>query len=93
LALVGPSGGYLIGYLIGTYITGYLIENFKQRTAKNMFVAFLCGSLIVYFFGISWLALFVGLKSAFLLGIAPFIAGDFFKIVLSLKGLKALKIF
>lgn len=85
--LTGPRGGYLIGYLIAAMVVGYLFEK-----RKNPIAAFAAGNLIIYACGASYLATFVGVTQAFLLGIAPFILGDLLKATLSLKLLQWIKI-
>lgn len=80
LHLLRPTGGYLIGYLIATFLTGVIHEK-----KKSPILALLAGNLAIYLCGASYLATFVGLKKAFLLGIAPFILGDLLKMMASLK--------
>ncbi|PIS03355.1 MAG: biotin transporter BioY [Chlamydiae bacterium CG10_big_fil_rev_8_21_14_0_10_42_34] len=82
----GPTGGYLIGYLIASYVVGYLIETYKRP-----FTALSVGNLVIYFFGASYLATFVGFGQALLLGVAPFVLGDLLKMIVSLKLLQKLK--
>jgi len=91
--MMGPTGGYILGYVFGAFITGFLVEKMRQKTSGSLFTAMALGNMIQYLFGASWLALFVGMNSAFLLGVVPFIAGDFLKIVISLRGLKTLNFF
>ncbi len=77
--LLGPRGGYLIGYLIASFITGYFAEKNKPTTA------FLLGNLTIYFCGAGYLSTFVGLDKALLLGVAPFLLGDLLKALAALK--------
>ncbi len=77
---LSPRGGYLIGYLIASYIVGYIIEK-----RKSPITAFAAGNLTIYLCGASYLASFVGVGKAFLLGIAPFLFGDLCKTLISLK--------
>lgn len=91
LTLIGPTGGYLFGYLVAAYVVGAMIERSKERTVKRAFFAITAGNLIVYFLGASYLSSFVGLQKAMLLGIAPFVAGDLLKNIACLKILKWLK--
>ncbi len=86
--LLGPSGGYLLGYVAGAYLTGYLLERKKEKTEYALFSAFAFGNLAIYFFGVCHLTLYTGFKMAILLGICPFIFGDILKILLLTKGLK-----
>jgi biotin transport system substrate-specific component len=88
LALLGPTGGYLLGYLIAAWTTGWMMENAKERTVKSTALALISGNLAIYLFGLPWLSFFIGFKAALICGFLPFIAGDFLKIVLTMKGLK-----
>lgn len=83
--LLGPTGGYLIGYLVAAYVTGALVEKAKEATAAKIFWALSAGAAVIYAFGASYLALFVGIEKAFLLGVAPFLLGDAFKAVFCVK--------
>jgi biotin transport system substrate-specific component len=72
--LMGPRAGYLVGYLVGAYLVGYLMEK-----TKSSLLAMIAGGLAIYACGASWLALFVGVDKAFMLGVAPFVLGDALK--------------
>ncbi len=76
---LGPKGGYLIGYLIASALVGYLAER------KRPIAALAAGNLMIYLCGASYLATFIGLSKAFWLGIAPFVLGDLFKALATLK--------
>jgi biotin transport system substrate-specific component len=93
LCLAGPTGGYLLGYLVAAYLTGYIVENLKEKTARKVFLAMSIGNAVIFALGAAWLAKFVGVKAALFLGVAPFLMGDFFKLILAVKGLKALRVF
>ena len=80
LHLVGPRGGYLIGYLFGGVLAGYLTER-----KWSLFSSVIAGNLVVYFLGALQLAGFIGIQSAILLGVAPFILGDVLKAILLTK--------
>jgi biotin transport system substrate-specific component len=88
LHLLGPRGGYLLGYVAATYVTGYLIEKMQERTAYKTFLALATGNGIIYLLGVSQLSLFIGFKSAVLLGMLPFLLGDALKLLLVSKGIK-----
>lgn len=87
--LAGPTGGYLIGYMAAAYITGALAE--RKRTLLNASIAMTAGSAAIYLLGASYLATFVGLQKALLLGVVPFLLGDALKILASLRILRFLK--
>lgn len=81
--LMGATGGYLIGYLLAAFIVGKIAE--RSKTVLNAAMALTVGNLVVYTLGAGYLATIVGLKNAFFMGIAPFLMGDFFKTLVSLK--------
>jgi biotin transport system substrate-specific component len=82
----GPTGGYLIGYLIASFVVGYIAE--RNKTLTQGFLAMAVGNLVIYVCGASYLATFVGSAKAFTLGIAPFLLGDLLKIIAGLNILK-----
>ncbi len=84
--LIGPTGGYLTGYLIASYVVGYIAE--RNRSLLNGLLAMSVGNLIIYFCGVSYLTTFLGLSKALMLGVVPFILGDVLKIAAGLSLLK-----
>ncbi len=80
--LLGPTGGYIFGFLVASYFCGYLAECGFDKSFVKTFFAMILGNLIIYFFGILWLLKFVNfdLSKAIYIGILPFIIGDVLKI-------------
>lgn len=81
--LFGPTGGYVVGYLVASFVVGYIAE--KRKTIASAVGALTLGNIIVLFFGASYFATFVGFEKAFMLGVAPFLVGDIIKTLASLK--------
>jgi len=81
--LVGPTGGYLLGFLGAAYITGYLAERGWNARVVTVIAAMLLGNLVIYAVGATWLALFVGYGRALAVGVAPFLVGDALKVGLA----------
>ncbi|MGO5065336.1 biotin transporter BioY [Clostridium sporogenes] len=82
--ILGKTGGYLIGYLIGVIIISLLVR--KNKSLVSMLIAcFIGGIVVVHILGSAWLGQVtsIGIKKAFLLGSAPFIPGDIIKAVVS----------
>ena len=77
---VGPTMGYLIGFLATVFFTGYFIFN------KNFFTNFLkllFSVSFIYIFGIIWLGALLGWeKPIFELGAKPFLLAELFKVIL-----------
>jgi biotin transport system substrate-specific component len=81
--LLGPTGGYLLGFVAAAYLTGLLAERGFDRRIGTALVTMLIGNLAIYLIGLPWLSIFVGLKAALPLGLYPFIIGDAMKIMLA----------
>ncbi|HDN79156.1 MAG TPA: biotin transporter BioY [Chloroflexi bacterium] len=85
--LLGPTGGYLIGFVAAAFVTGWLAEHQWDRRFWSNFVAMLIGNLLIYLFGLSWLAHYVGLGKVLALGFYPFIPGDLIKLIIATAAL------
>jgi biotin transport system substrate-specific component len=81
--MVGPTGGYLLGFLIAAVAIGWLAERGADRSPVRMFLAMLAATALIYVPGALWLSAFVGLEKALALGVAPFLAGDVIKAALA----------
>ncbi|MEA3560209.1 MAG: biotin transporter BioY [Candidatus Omnitrophota bacterium] len=81
--LLGPTGGYLIGFVIAAYTVGWIIGKRNEPALIWIILAMTAGSLIIYLLGAAWLALIIrlGFSKAFILGVLPFVAGDSLKLI------------
>jgi len=79
--LLGPTGGYLLGFVAAAFLTGWLAERGGDRRFATAWVGFLLGEAAIYALGVPWLAHFVGFPQAVALGLLPFIGGDIVKAV------------
>lgn len=78
---LGPTGGYLLGFALSAWITGFVSEHSHGRLIWEIF-AVLAGSLIgIYGLGILWLKVVTQMSwpKTLLIGIVPFLAGDAIK--------------
>jgi len=83
-ALLGPTGGYLFGFIPAAYITGRLAEKGWDRRIGTTVLAMIFGNLAIYTFGLLWLCCLTGFGTmALTLGLYPFIMGDLVKIILA----------
>src|SRR5690625_4763612 len=84
-ALAGPTGGYLIGFIIAGWLLGSAAERGVFTTRAQSYLAMLAAHATIYLCGALWLmnALQVGVVSAVAIGIVPFIIGDLLKIMLA----------
>jgi biotin transport system substrate-specific component len=78
--LQGPTGGYLLGFIAAAYLTGTLAERGWDRRVRFAAVAMAAGNVVIYLFGVPWLALFLGWPKAVTAGLLPFIPGDLLKL-------------
>lgn len=82
--LLGPRGGYLVGFIFGAYIVGLLAEKGWDRRFGTTILAMVFGNLVIYAFGLSWLCCWIGINKIVLVaGLYPFIIGDLLKIALA----------
>ena len=81
--LLGPTGGYLVGFVIAAYVTGLLAEKGWDRRIFTTALAMAIGNVIIYLCGLCWLASFVGINRVFALGLYPFIPGDLVKLIIA----------
>lgn len=81
--LLGPTGGYLIGFLPSAFVIGYLIEKGWYKNLFLIIAALTIGILIIFLFGVSWLAITAGLIAALNIGIVPYLPGAVIKIGLA----------
>lgn len=79
----GSTGGYLVGFVPAAALVGWLAEHGWDRTLGKTLLAMLLGNLVIYAFGVSWLAVllgdFFGPKGSLALGLVPFLLGDVLK--------------
>ena len=84
-AATGVTGGYLFGFIVASVVVGHLARRGVDRKPLGMAAAFVAGSLVIYAFGVPWLAYVTGMSLAQALwqGAAVFVAGDALKAVLA----------
>ncbi len=82
--LMGPTGGYLIGFVACAFTVGFIMDSVKPGIAA-MIAVFALGVLIIYASGILWLvyAYKMDLTSAIVAGALPFIPADAAKIAIA----------
>tara|TARA_Y100001970_G_scaffold235351_1_gene294304 strand:+ start:311 stop:862 length:552 start_codon:yes stop_codon:yes gene_type:complete len=77
---VGPTMGYLIGFIFACFIAGYFKYNSNYL---NNFLKILLSTSIIYLFGVMWLGTLIGWDKPILqLGVYPFLLAELFKILL-----------
>ena len=81
--LLGPTGGYLGGFLIAAIVMGVLAERGMGRGIISTTIAMMIGNIVIYIAGASWLASFVGAEKALTAGVLPFLYGDALKLTVA----------
>lgn len=79
--LVGPTAGYLFGFVLAAAVTGWLAERGWDLGVTALFAAMAVGHIVILAAGFGWLAFGLGLGAAkaWQVGIVPFIAGSLVK--------------
>lgn len=82
--LVGPTGGYIVGFLVTAIIMGLYLDKFGI-TIFHAIIANLIGMVVTLAFGTVWLKVVGDLSwtAAFMGGVAPFIVVGILKAVLA----------
>ncbi len=81
--VLGPTGGYLLGFVVAAWVVGLLCERGLDRRLHTSVLAMAIGNFVIYLFGASWLSGFVGFQAALVQGVLPFLVGDAVKIALA----------
>lgn len=82
--MMGPTGGYLLGYLPAAAVCGWLAERGWDRSVALTALAMLAGTVTIYLPGLLWLGAVVGWdKPVLAWGLTPFLLGDLLKLGLA----------
>lgn len=83
--LAGPTGGYIIGFIFLSFVTGIFIDNYSDNICLTI-IGYIIGNLICYIIGTIWLSYNNNIlfKSAILIGICPYIIADILKVIISI---------
>ena len=82
--LLGPTGGYLIGFIFMALIAGYFVDKYPGKI--HMYIAgMVLGTIVTYALGTGWLAFQANMSfnAALFAGVIPYIPGDIIKIVIA----------
>ncbi len=98
--LLGPTGGYLMGFIPAALLLGYAGSRMRSRPEPQMkqglrllplivmLAVILAAYALVYACGYAWLGFQIGYEKAFWLGVAPFVLGDLAKAALAAVSLQ-----
>jgi biotin transport system substrate-specific component len=77
--LIGPTGGYLLGFIPAAYAMGYVKDmNWFGKPFRSI-LTIIISTMLIFFFGCLWLANFMGWDLVIKAGILPFLPGAVFK--------------
>ena len=84
LYLLGPTGGYIIGFILASFLAGNLFAKEKPNRV-TIFLRLLSADFVILFSGMFWLkiSLSYSVSQAFLLGFLPFVLTDVLKVILA----------
>ena len=80
--MMGPTGGYLAGFLLAALVTGFMADRGMARSLPSLLVLMLVGHTIIFASGYAYLGLLIGYDQAWMLGVAPFLASTAVKVAL-----------
>src|SRR5688572_28188603 len=81
---LGPTGGYLVGFVLGAWTTGWLVRRLRGFGVWGTGAAFLAGGIAVHACGLAWLSVFMGGPgAAWRAGTLPFLLFDLAKVMVA----------
>jgi len=82
---LGPTGGYLFGYVLASWVTGFIAERSRGILILEI-LSVVVGSLVIYGLGVPWLKLITKMpwSKTFMVGMLPFLIGDAVKATVAL---------
>lgn len=88
--LVGPTGGFLAGFVVAAYVAGWAAE--RGASVLRLIAGMVAAEALILGLGFAWLAFGaqmaggatgVGFAKAFQFGVQPFLLGDLLKLALA----------
>jgi biotin transport system substrate-specific component len=89
---IGPTGGYLVGYLPAVYLIGSISERSDPGILRDV-IALVCGTVALYTCGVTWLKILADISwtQAGTIGVLPFLPGDALKIAVAAPMARSLR--
>lgn len=81
--IMGPTGGYILGFVVAAAATGFLAERGWDRRIATAVLAMTAGTVLIFACGLPWLAAYVGTTNVWTMGLIPFIPGAIVKLALA----------
>lgn len=82
--LIGPTGGYIVGFVFVVLCTGFAIDHYEDKVYMHI-IGMAVGTILCYILGTSWLAYQGNMTfwEALLAGVIPFVWADAIKIAVA----------
>ncbi|TIL32440.1 MAG: biotin transporter BioY [Mesorhizobium sp.] len=81
--LAGPTGGYLLGFLLAATVVGWLSDRGYCRDLLPTVSMLLLGEVAIYLPGVTWLGWMIGAEKAIAGGLLPFIPAEILKLAIA----------
>jgi len=81
--LLSPTFGYIIGFVLASFVVGWLYEKGMGKRIETAVMAMLIGNIVLYIPGLLWLSRFIGFGKVLLIGFYPFVLGNLLKSTLA----------
>jgi biotin transport system substrate-specific component len=88
--MVGPTGGYLLSYLIAAWMVGRAADKGLARKPLVLGGVMLVAEVVILVMGAGWIAYLFGLEKGIAFGFGVFIIGDVVKLALAACGVPAI---
>ncbi|QWK78160.1 biotin transporter BioY [Ochrobactrum sp. BTU1] len=88
--MVGPTGGYLLSYLIAAWMVGRAADKGLARKPLFLGGVMLAAEVVILVMGAGWMAYLFGLEKGLAFGFGVFIIGDLVKLALAACGVPAI---
>jgi biotin transport system substrate-specific component len=90
--ILGPTGGYLVGFALSAWMTGFISERFRHSLVGGI-IGVIIGSLAVYCLGVPWLKVVTNMSwnKALVAGMIPFLIGDAMKAAVAIVLARAVR--
>jgi len=88
---VGPTAGYLVGYLAAVVLAGTLAEHGWDQSVRGRVMTLLVAEITILAIGCGWLATTYGWETALAIGLWPFLLGDGLKLAFAIGTLSFVK--
>lgn len=88
-AVMKPSFGFIIGFIFAAYIIGKIVHSGNEISTKNIWIASLVGTIVIYLFGLPYMYYILNIvmakglsfEAVIKMGCLLFLPGDFLKFV------------